>query len=148
MKRKIVYVDMDGVLCDFAGAHAADLAANPGIRYPQSQYGFFRKLEPMPGAIEAMVSMRADPALSVYILTAPSVENPLCYSEKREWVESHLGMDMVRRLIISPDKGLSKGDFLIDDHTEGRGQDRFEGRLIHFGSAEFPGWEEVLRVFG
>jgi 5'(3')-deoxyribonucleotidase len=101
----------------------------------------------MLGAIEAMAKLRANPALTVYILTAPSVENPLCYSEKREWVEAHLGMDMVRRLIISPDKGLSRGHYLIDDHIKGRGQDRFEGQLIHFGSTEFPSWVEVLQVF-
>ncbi|MFK8163141.1 MAG: hypothetical protein AB8H12_11815 [Lewinella sp.] len=147
MKKKIIYVDMDGVLCDFVAAHAEALAANPGILYPQSQYGFFRNLRPMPGAIAAMAALQHHPALEVYILTAPSIPNPLCYSEKREWVETHLGMEMVRRLIISPNKGLSKGDFLIDDHTKGRGQDMFEGRLIHFGSVEFPGWEEVLRVF-
>jgi len=147
MEKKIVYVDMDGVLCDFAEAHATALAANPGIQYPQRQYGFFRNLKPLSGALAAMASLRSNPTIEVYILTAPSIPNPLCYSEKREWVENHLGIEMVQKLIISPNKGLNKGDFLIDDHREGRGQDTFEGRLIHFGSAQFPEWEDVLRVF-
>lgn len=138
---------MDGVLCDFATAHAEALINNPRILFPQSQYGFFRNLRPIDGAIETITILRARPDLDIYILTAPSVENPLCYSEKREWVETHLGMEMVRRLIISPDKGLSRGDFLIDDYTEGRGQDRFEGKLIHFGSVEFPDWKAVLWFF-
>ena len=79
-----------------------------------------------------------------YILTAPSVHNPLCYTEKRVWVEQHLGMSMVNRLIISPDKSLLRGDYLIDDHASGSGQEEFQGELIHFGSEEFPGWQQVL----
>ena len=78
MKKKIVYVDMDGVLCDFAEAHATALAANPGIQYPQSQYGFFRNLKPLAGALAAMASLRSNPAIELYILTAPSIPNPLC----------------------------------------------------------------------
>ena len=46
--------------------------------------------------------------------------NPLCYIEKRLWVEAHLGFDVVNRLIISAHKGLNKGHFLIDDNVEGR----------------------------
>lgn len=56
-------------------------------------------------------------------------------------------MAMVNKLIISPNKGLNKGDYLIDDHKEGRGQDRFEGTLMHFGSREFENWEHVLEYF-
>jgi len=43
----IVYVDMDGVLCDFEGAHDRDLKRNPGVKYPQSQYGFYQNLAPL-----------------------------------------------------------------------------------------------------
>lgn len=50
-------------------------------------------------------------------------------------------------MILSPDKGLLKGDFLIDDHIDGKGQERFEGRLIQFGSGEFPDWAAVLHEF-
>jgi 5'-nucleotidase len=34
--------------------------------------------------------------------------------------------------------GLLKGDFLIDDYITGRGQEYFEGELIHFGSNQYP----------
>jgi len=45
---------------------------------------------------------------------------------------------------ISPDKSLLKGDYLIDDYDYGKGQDNFDGTLIHFGSSEFKSWREVL----
>lgn len=83
-------------------------------------------------------------SVDLYILTAPSVKNPLCYVEKREWVEKYLGMEMVERLIISPNKGLNKGDYLIDDNDYGRGQELFEGELIKFGSEPYADWEAVV----
>ncbi len=145
MDSKIIYIDMDDVLCQFSSAHAEVLTTYPEIVYPQSQYGFFRKLKPVDGALASAKYLMSRPDFEVYILTAPSVYNPSCYTEKREWVEMHLGMELVKRLIISPNKGLNKGDYLIDDHLVGRGQEHFEGMLIHFGSDQFPDWQSVLR---
>lgn len=54
---------------------------------------------------------------------------------------------MVNRLIISPNKGLHKGDYLIDDMDKGKGQDNFEGKVLQFGSKEFSDWEQVLAYF-
>jgi 5'-nucleotidase len=142
--RQIVYVDMDGVLCDYWGAHERDRLRNPAQPFPQSVAGFYRGLAPIEGAIEDFASLTANPKLDVHILTAPSIYNPLCYTEKRLWVEDHLGFEAVSRLIIAPDKSLLKGHMLIDDQTEGRGQERFEGKLIHFGSEKWPNWPAVL----
>lgn len=141
-----VHVDMDGVLCEYEGAYARDREAYPNQPYPQSREGFYRELAPIPGAIDSMKRLASNPEVEAYILTAPSVHNPLSYTEKRLWVEGHLGFDWVERLIISPNKSLVKGDFLIDDHTEGRGQENFEGRLIHFGSEEFQDWSTVMET--
>ena len=144
IKKEIIYIDMDGVIVDFFGAHAKALKLNPHNKFPQSEYGFFERLEPMPNAVECIKWLIASPKYDVYILTAPSVMNPLCYTEKRVWIEKHFGMDLVNKLIISPNKGLSKGDYLIDDNISGRGQNFFEGELIHFGSDDFKNWKEVL----
>jgi 5'-nucleotidase len=84
--------------------------------------------------------------LDVHILTAPSIYNPLCYTEKRLWVEDHLGFDAVNRLIIAPDKSLLRGDVLIDDQAEGRGQDCFKGSLMLFGSKQCPDWETCVQL--
>nr|WP_314901750.1 hypothetical protein [uncultured Deefgea sp.] len=142
----IIYIDMDDVLCDFSGAHAKALAENPGIAFPQSQYGFYQKLPPLDGAIEAVKALIYSDKYRPYILTAPSTKNPFSYTEKRVWIEDHFGYDFVDRLIICSNKSLLKGDILIDDNNSGRGQEYFEGKLIHFGTAQFPDWTSVRRV--
>jgi len=50
-------------------------------------------------------------------------------------------------LIISPNKGLNKGDYLIDDNDSGKGQENFEGELLKFGGKEFGDWAKVLAYF-
>lgn len=139
----IVYVDMDGVLCDYVGAHEDGLKNNPETEYPQSVKGFYENLEPLPNALFAMEWMQSQ-GLEVYILTAPSVFNPHSYTEKRLWVEEHLGFDWCEKLILSPHKNLLDGDVLIDDNVSGHGQDAFKGSLIHFGSKGFPDWSSVM----
>ncbi len=61
----------------------------------------------------------------------------------RRKAEKHFDYEFTKRLIISPNKGLLMGDFLIDDHIEGRGQEEFPGTVIHFGSSSFPDWFAV-----
>lgn len=142
MKR--VYVDMDGVLCDFElavikGKHRAVNSTEE--KYPQSRQGFFTVLDPIPGAIAAVNELKEK--FDVWILTRPSFPNVHCYTEKAIWVRMHLGYEMQKKLILCGDKSLVKGDYLIDDKTTD-GQDRFEGKLIQFGSKEFPNWITIL----
>ena len=136
---------MDDVLCRFSKAHENDLKLNPEIKYPQSQYGFYQNLEPIEGAIEAVKVLINSKIYTPYILTAPSVMNPLSYTEKRVWIEQYFGINFVERLIICSNKGLLKGAYLIDDHADGRGQEMFEGELIQFGSKPFLDWISVRK---
>lgn len=139
-----IYIDLDNTLCDFAAHYHAVRTEFPELKFPQSLPGFFTALKPMPGAVAAFQQLRALPATTVFILTAPSVRNVHCYTEKRVWVEQHLGLDAAYRLIISPNKGLLLGDYLIDDLAEGKGQEYFSGELIHFGTVRYPDWATVL----
>lgn len=141
----IVYIDMDDVLCNYKAAHSDALAISPDIAYPQSQRGFFANLAPLNGALSSMELLYRSRIYDPYILTAPSPKNPLCYTEKRLWIEQWLGYKYVEKLIISPNKGLLIGDILIDDHITGNGQDKFRGRLIQFGSEQFPTWKNVIK---
>lgn len=134
----LIYVDMDGVLCNYEKAFVERIIANPKNQVPQSDYGFFANLEEIPGAIDAikLIAQHHD----VWILSRPSFKNPLSYTEKRVWIEKHLDMSWVEKLILSPNKALNIGDILIDD----RPWEHFKGKQILFGSAEFPTWAEVL----
>ena len=139
--KKIVQVDMDGVLCDYEKTHRESLEKYPNIPYPQSMPGFYLNLEPMPRAIEAMRLLSK--IYDVRILTAPSNKNPLSYTEKRLWVENHLGYEFVEGITMSSYKDSVSGDYLIDDKSDSHGQDKFKGELIHFGTSEFPDWLSV-----
>jgi 5'-nucleotidase len=75
--------------------------------------GFFLELEPMAGAIDALKDLEKD--FEVFICTAPLLENATCCNDKLEWVHQHLGYEWTRRTIISKDKTVIDGDFLIDD---------------------------------
>ena len=143
-KEITVFIDMDDVLADFAGRHAERIAVNPKIQYPQAEYGFFANLEPIPDAIHGYRML--DELFNVHILTAPSVPNPMCYTEKRVWAEKHLGKRAAERMIISGFKDLLMGDYLIDDKTEGKGQDRFKGKLITF-HPEYNNWKHICNNF-
>ena len=141
---EIVYIDMDGVLCDYNAAKNEALKRNPEQKFPQSEIGFFENLNPIENSIESINYLKSIEHIDVYILTAPSVKNPHCYTEKRLWIEKHLGIDMTEKLIITANKGLNKGEYLIDDHISGKGQENFEGIILQFGSEKFPSWKEIL----
>jgi 5'-nucleotidase len=142
LRQKIrLYIDMDGVLCDFRKSYYEWKDSHPDITYPQSQFGFFTKLEPIPGGIEAVHELEKH--YEVHILTRPSVYNLMCYTEKAEWVRNYLGFEFLERLNLCPDKSIANGAVLIDDSVE-YGQLDFEGELIQFGSKEFPDWQHVL----
>lgn len=142
-----VFVDMDGVLCDFEKGHARYSRMFPSVDYPQSIHGFWRDLDPIPGALVGMETLLSMRHLDVYIATAPSYKNPICYSEKREWIENHFSLGLCKKLILTKQKHFLWGDFLVDDCESGAGQDRFCANFIHFGSKSYPNWISVVNFF-
>ena len=135
-----ILVDMDGVLSDFDG----EFLKRWRERYPEKIYipleertsfyvkdsypedlkplvtdillepSFFREMMPMTGAIQAMKEMK-DMEFEIFICTSPLTAYKNCVLEKYEWVEKHLGADWVSQIILTKDKTLVKGDYLIDD---------------------------------
>lgn len=143
--KKILYIDMDGVLVDFqTGIEACEECVKKEFEGNMDEVpGIFGKMKPMKGAVEAfkILSQKYD----TYILSTAPWNNPSAWCDKVEWVKKHLGDNAYKRLILTHNKNLNKGDYLIDDRNDKNGADRFEGELIWFGKeAEYPSWKEVL----
>ncbi|MDP4039166.1 MAG: 5'-3'-deoxyribonucleotidase [Candidatus Pacearchaeota archaeon] len=92
--------------------------------------GFYLNLPPIDGSLEALseLTSRGD---EIYICTSPLLSNPFCVQEKYDWVINHLGKDWTKRMIVSKDKTIVHGDFLIDDKPEVKG-------------VQQPSWEQIL----
>lgn len=164
-KLPIVHIDMDGTIVDFVGffeRNPQERPAGPLDSHPT----VFAEAEPIAGAIEAVLEL--DRHFDVHILTKSPWENELAPSQKVAWIKRHFG-DAVsaqsgerprpvfhKRVTISHNKHLLKGDYLIDDRAELYSD--FEGKLIHFGGKTAEGepcdcrgehpltWPEVVQL--
>jgi len=135
--RKIVYVDMDGVLCDYAG-YCNENNLDP--HDTDDVMGLFLNLKPIPGAIEGFRKLMEH--YDVYVLSTAPWENEFALSEKNAWIKEYLP-EAYKRVIYSHNKHLCAGDYLIDDRLK-NGSEKFTGELIHFGTDKYPDWDSVL----
>jgi len=81
-----------------------------------SSKGLYSSLNPIEGSVEAVKKL-GELGYEVFFCTAPETEyqDQMCWSEKAQAIESHFGEAWVRKLIITKDKTLIKGDVLVDD---------------------------------
>ena len=141
--RKILYVDMDNVLVDFPSAFpkVPDDVLKKYADNKDDIPGIFSLMQPLDDAIDAYekLSQKYD----TYILSTAPWDNPSAWSDKIIWVQKYLGSSAHKRLILSHNKNLNFGDYLIDDRTK-NGASEFKGEHIHFGKEPFPDWPSVL----
>ena len=92
--------------------------------------GFYSRLEPIPGAVEAYHEMVAD-GHDVAFLSSPWYTNPTCLDDKARSVLKHFGEDALANLILTKKKWRVNGDFLFDD------KDNIE-------KADQAQWEQII----
>jgi len=141
MKKEIVYVDMDNVLVDFKSgidALPAEILTEYEDRLDEVP-GIFSKMAPFENAIDSVNALSEK--YDLYILSTAPWNNPSAWIDKLLWVKHHFGNNpdslFYKRLIISHHKNLNHGKYLIDDRLK-NGAEKFTGKLLLFGSKEFP----------
>ena len=148
--KKRLFFDMDNVLVDFqSGLDKIDEETKNKYRAKWSGDkdrldeipGLFGKMDPMPGAIEAVHQLAEE--YDVFILSTAPWKNPSAWSDKVTWVTKYFDDVLHKRMIITHRKDLVEGDYLIDDRGK-NGTSEFKGEWIQFGSERFPDWEAVV----
>jgi len=84
----------------------------------------------------------------LYILSTAPWDNPNAWKQKRDWIGKYFGDKkkdvFYKKVILSHNKNLNKGDYLIDDRPH-NGTEHFEGEWIKFGSKKYPDWKAVTK---
>lgn len=154
MRKKIIHIDMDGVLVDLGKEieyRLKDPNLNPiFIKEPDLIEGLFESPQPISGAIDAIKKLNESQRFDLFIATSAPWENPPSLMHKRLWIEHHFGDTFHKKMFITHRKDLLIGDYLIDDRLA-NGANSFKGELIHFGKDyktyapnPFPTWDSVL----
>jgi 5'(3')-deoxyribonucleotidase len=145
--KKIVFVDMDGVLFNFwGGTNTSRIECQAKEQNPPEMFlkGFFRNLKPNPGAKEFVTLMDSSPHYELHIASTPSSKNLWSATEKMECVEEHFPTLLREKTHLIQDKGLLLGDYLIDDYRE-KWEPVFKGTFIWFNELKpMESWNRAI----
>lgn len=169
-----ILIDMDGVIADWGGAYgeSLDTFGEEAVNIPRHKEqrsfnlnegrtererqiiaavmvepNFYTRLQPIPGAQQALKAM-LKVGHDVRIVTSPWVSNPTCASDKLNWIVKHYGSHWGARVVITADKTLVRGDFLVDDKPEVTGSQEPAWEHIYFHqpyNAELTGRRRITR---
>jgi 5'-nucleotidase len=156
IKKKIVYIDMDGVIVDFGKAIKDWFEKHPHLEeryktHPDHIQGLFRIAPPIKGAIEAIKKLNDSGKYELFIATSAPWGNPQSLTDKRFWLEDYFDNIFHKRMFTTHRKDLLMGDYLIDDRLK-NGAGEFKGKLLRFGydwennnsPNEYPDWDSIL----
>ena len=156
MNKKILYIDMDGVLVDLD--HGIELWKKS---YPESVSKYtgrfdlipdiFKTSLPTHGAVDAINVLNESNKYDMFIATSSPWDNPPALTDKRNWIETYFGSIFKKKFITTHRKDLLVGDYLIDDRLK-NGAGEFKGELLRFGVDwennysvnEYPDWGAIL----
>ena len=157
--KKVLYIDMDGVLVDFKNAIEMAFHKNPEFREkykrnPDEIPGIFENPKPIDGAIDAVVKIAKSNKYEIFIATTATWGNPEAAMHKRLWIEKYFGELFKKKMVITHHKNKLIGDFLIDDRLKNGASD-FKGELLSFWRAyeknegkgdwnEYRTWDDIL----
>ena len=151
--RQTICIDMDEVIADALGEHLLrynrDFSANlspadlrgrwlwdlvpPDHQSALEEYilseDFFSSLAVLPDAQRVLARLQS--RYEVYIATA-AMEIPSSFNAKFSWLAEHFPFIPSSHIVFCGDKGILRGDFLIDDNP--RQLHRFHGEGILFTS--------------
>lgn len=142
--KKVVYIDLDGVIVDLIGELNHELSTSTKVYEDPTDLiddseTIFLNAKPIPHALESINELEKH--YDVYILSTAPWHNIHSWSQKRIWVEKYLP-SMYKKLILTHHKEQLMGDYLIDDRTK-NGAGEFKGEHIHIFTDQFPTWQSV-----
>jgi 5'(3')-deoxyribonucleotidase len=146
-KKPIVHIDMDGVIADFRRANEEN-GRDKHFYSPPEMYKpkFFQNLHPVEPSLDAVRAILRSDKYDVYILTQPLANSPISYTEKVVWICKWFP-ELKDSIIMTQDKSLIKGDYLIDDNPKWKS---FEGEFLFLDpDRDFrESWDEILVKLG
>ena len=177
----IVLVDMDDVVAEFEKRifelimekhpEKKDLLEKPrnslnlGEDFPEikdlidevkSESGLTEDLEQVKGSVNALKKILGR-GHNVFICTSPLTNYRNSVLEKYKWIEKNLGKEWTKKIILTKDKTLIRGDILIDDNPEINGLKNPEWEHVIFDRPynrhvkgkkriTWENWEKVLNL--
>lgn len=148
--KKVVYIDMDDTIFDFATTAAKLENIKEEDKYikrdPPCMYepNFFDNLPVFKGAKEAINKIARDPRYEVYFASVPVAKSTISYTEKANSICKHFP-HLYDRIILIQDKTLLKGEYLVDDQI--KWEEGFGGNFIKFSPREPElSWQYVLTI--
>lgn len=165
VKKPIIGVDMDDVLADSFQQALDWYERDFGISYTKEELegkylgevisadhhnvvrnyyfteGFFRTLQPVPGAIESMRLLQDE--FEVFVVSAAQ-QFPQCLTEKNEWLDEYMPFIDWKYRIFCGHKYFLDAEYLIDDHAYNF--EYFKGTPILFTSPHNTKEDRFLRA--